>query len=119
MRSAPSSGSSPHEDTSSSSDAAATPSSRTSRARSTSTSSRSLEFRQRTIAERDGLDAAAAKQAVERAARGRQSYHRQLFRCDADDPAMYGLTLNAGSLSPDAMVRTIRAAATATTVAAV
>lgn len=79
----------------------------------------SLEFRQRTIAERDGLDAAAAKQAAERAARGRQSYHRQLFRCDADDPAMYGLTLNAGSLSPDAMMRTIRAAATATTVAAV
>lgn len=70
----------------------------------------SREFRRQYIVERNQLDPSDAKQRVERADRGRQSYHRHLFRCDADDPMMYHLTLNADRLSQDAIIKAIRAA---------
>lgn len=62
------------------------------------------------IVRRDGLDPDEAARRVDRSDRGRASYHRKLFRCEADDPAMYHLTLNAGRMSQQAMAETVVAA---------
>lgn len=58
-----------------------------------------LPVRTKTLAERERLSTDEASKRVHDRGKARAAFHHRFFKVDVDDPALYHLTLNTGSLS--------------------
>ena len=60
-----------------------------------------LEHRIRDYASREGVTPEEAEKHVHERDKGRAAFHRKFFKVDADDPALYHLTVNSGFVAAE------------------
>jgi cytidylate kinase len=70
-----------------------------------------LEQRLEDTMRREGLTREAADKRLHDVDKGRATFHRKFFKVEADDPALYHLTLNTGRMSTEQAAQTIAEAA--------